>query len=465
VQKIAPSRGKLAGMVLFAFSCFAILLYIWKAFGGPSPLAPEGYRFSAEFNEATSLADAADVRISGVPVGRVVSTRLSGDRTRATIEIEERYAPIPRDTVAILRLKTLLGETFVELSPGDRAEGELPDGGELERSQIRSTVELDEVTRAFDKRTRADLQQFVRSLGVAMRGRGQDLNEALGQLRPFSDSTGDMLAILREQHGAVRRVTRDTGVVFGALARREGELSGLIRAGDRVLATTARRNADLAEAVRILPTTLAELRPTIAQLQTVAVHAAPVMRELRPAAQSLGPTLIDAAALAPDLEELFGDLDRVISVSRTALPAATDVVEAAHPVFGILVPTLQEALPVVQYLGLYRQELPTALANLAASTQAGERGQAGGPPIKYLRTVVPFTAEGGAVQDRRFGTNRHNPYFLPLGLLKLSTGLESFDCENTGNPGSGEPAPPCKVQQPLEFQGRRTAFPRVEAAP
>jgi hypothetical protein len=205
----------------------------------------------------------------------------------------------------------------------------------------------------------------------------------------------------------------------------------------------------------------------MAVVETVAGHAAPVVRELRPAARALGPTLVDAAALAPDLRGLFADLDRTTAVARTALPSLTRVVDAAHPVFRVLVPTLQQALPVVDYLGLYKQEVVTTFSNLASSTQASERPSAGADPIHYIRALVPFTSEGAVVEAQRYGTNRHNPYLLPLGLLKLQeTGsLESFDCSNTGNPGSGEPAPPCKVQQPLEFQGRRTAYPHVEPAP
>src|SRR3954470_2739663 len=140
MQKTAPSFARLAGMALFALSCFAIVLFLWKSFGGPSPFAPSQYRISADFPEATQLAEAADVRISGVKVGRVVSIDLAGDRTRAVIEIEHRYAPIPRDTKAILRQKTLLGETYVELSPGDRAEGNLSDGALLPRRQIVPTT-------------------------------------------------------------------------------------------------------------------------------------------------------------------------------------------------------------------------------------------------------------------------------------------------------------------------------------
>src|ERR1700712_2694367 len=156
MQKTPPTLPKLAIMVLFALSCFAIVLFTWKNFGGPSPLAAKQYTFHADFAEASQLSDTADVRISGVSVGRVNHTEQHGQRTRATIQIDARYAPIPRDTRAILRQKTLLGETYVDMTPGTRHTGSLPDGGQLPTAQIQPTVELDEITRSLDRRTQHD---------------------------------------------------------------------------------------------------------------------------------------------------------------------------------------------------------------------------------------------------------------------------------------------------------------------
>jgi phospholipid/cholesterol/gamma-HCH transport system substrate-binding protein len=465
MQKTRPTTARLAVMTLFALSCFGLLLFLWRSFGGPSPLAARQYTLSADFREATQLADTADVRISGVKVGRVKRTEPVGQRTHVTMLIEARYAPLPRNTRAILRQKTLLGETYVELTPGERSSGALPDGGQLPTKQVQSTVEIDEVTRQLDAPTRRDLQRLVAGIGQATGGRASEVSDAIGNLRPFTTDTTRLLEVLDAQHSAVRRLVHDSGVVFGALGRRQGELSGLVRAGDQVLSTTARRNRELATTVRILPTTLAELSATLDEVEVVSRHARPVVRALRPAARALGPTLVDASALAPDLRGLFLDLDRVTASARTALPSLTHIVNAAHPVFRVLVPTLQQALPVVRYLGLYKHEIVTTIAGLAASTQASERAVAGGPPLHYLRALVPFTAEGAVVNDRRYGTNRHNPYFRPLALLKLDKGLDSFDCSNTGNPGSGEPAPPCRVQQPLPWQGSHRAYPHVERAP
>ena len=55
------------------------------------------------------------------------------------MNLKQRYAPIPADTRAIVRLKTLLGEAYVELSTGTHSGPQLPDGGTIARSQVEST--------------------------------------------------------------------------------------------------------------------------------------------------------------------------------------------------------------------------------------------------------------------------------------------------------------------------------------
>src|SRR3954467_14776081 len=114
MQKQAPTLGRLLVMVGFALSCFGLLLFLWLAFGARVPLKPKGYRFATSFGEATQLAKEADVRVSGVPVGKVKTIETQPDgRSEAVIEVDARYAPVAKDTKAILRQKTLLGETYV----------------------------------------------------------------------------------------------------------------------------------------------------------------------------------------------------------------------------------------------------------------------------------------------------------------------------------------------------------------
>ena len=81
MQKTRPSLARLALMAGFALSCFAILTFLWISFGGSVPLAAKKYEVRISFPEATSLAEQADVRISGVPVGKVQRKQLNGSRT------------------------------------------------------------------------------------------------------------------------------------------------------------------------------------------------------------------------------------------------------------------------------------------------------------------------------------------------------------------------------------------------
>jgi phospholipid/cholesterol/gamma-HCH transport system substrate-binding protein len=252
-----PTVTRILVAVAFALSCFGLLLFLWLAFGGPIPLKPESYRFTVPFDEATQLAVESDVRISGVSVGKVKRIDLDDQGfAEATIEIEERYAPIPSDTRAILRQKTLLGETYVELTPGSDDASSLPEDGDLPVAQVSDAVQLDEIFRTFDDRTRAAFQAWMQGQAAALRGRGDDLSVAIASLDPFAEEAERALRILDTQDRAVQQLVRDSGETFEALSERRGQLSGLISNAQQVFATTAARNEDLADTFEAFPTFL-----------------------------------------------------------------------------------------------------------------------------------------------------------------------------------------------------------------
>ena len=172
-----PTITRILVAIGFALSCFALALFLWITFGGPLPLKPEGYRFTVPFDEATQLAVESDVRISGVPVGKVKAVELADSGLAdATIELDSRYAPIPTDTRAMLRTKTLLGETFVELTPGDGQGPTLEEGGTLPEAQVADSVQLDEIWRTFDARTRDAFRVWMQgTAAVAARPRRRPL--------------------------------------------------------------------------------------------------------------------------------------------------------------------------------------------------------------------------------------------------------------------------------------------------
>ena len=284
MNKQAPSASRIIVMAGFALSCFGLLLYLWLAFGGPIPLKPKGYRMDVSFPEAQQLAEQADVRISGVPIGKVQDTVANKDTgtTVATLEIEEKYAPVPKDTRAILRQKTLLGETYVELTPGNASAGMVAEGGALPVGAVSPTVEVDEVFRTFNPQQRRDFQIWMQQLALASKDRGRDISEAIGNLAPFVEETRDLAKILNAQAPALQSAVRDTGEVFEALSEREGQLRGLVESSDRVFAATGRRSQELREAFIALPTFERESRVTVQRLTRFADDTRPLVNQLRP---------------------------------------------------------------------------------------------------------------------------------------------------------------------------------------
>jgi phospholipid/cholesterol/gamma-HCH transport system substrate-binding protein len=450
VVKQAPTLGRLLVMVFFALSCFGLLLFLWLSFGGVVPLQPKGYRFTADFSSAVQLSEQADVRISGVNVGKVVKLTRETGSTRAVIQLDAKYAPLPKDSLAMLRSKTLLGETYVALTPGSRDGPKIPEGGALPAQNVKRQIELDEVLRAFDPPTRRAMHQWFDGMASALEGRSADLSSVLGNLAPTAENGTALLEILDSQQGAVRRLVSDSGQVFSAIGSRSGDVQSLITSGNRLFATTASRQAALSETIRELPPFLTQTRATLRTAQAASREAAPLIRALKPVAPLVPPALRDASALAPDLESLFKRTDPVITLSRSALPAATKLLRSAQPLVRALLPVSEDLVPAVRYLGAQRDQIVASLANIPAVLNASEP-QPNGTRIPYLRAITYFASENLVGFPKRLPTNRRNPYLRNRGLDDLNGGgvLKTSDCDNLGNPDTApEPdsPPPCIKQ-------------------
>ncbi|HWH45570.1 MAG TPA: MlaD family protein [Thermoleophilaceae bacterium] len=450
-------------MVAFTMSCFGLLTFLWISFGGPTPLKPEGYRFKARFTEAPLLVNESDVRIAGLNVGKVKDKVL--DPAGATIvemEIDSKYAPIPTDTEAILRPKSLLGQTYVELTPGSRTAPKLQDDATLDGENVEEAVDIDELIRTFDKPTRRAFQGWVKELATAIDGRGEDLNDALGNLPRFAASGADVLAILDENEPALHRLIRNASLTLGALNERRDQFQELIQNANGFFGALASRNEALADTIEILPTFLDESKATIARLERFAVDTRPLVRDLQPVARDLRPTLRDIGRLSPDLEALFRDLDPLIKESRKNLPPAARFIRGAGPLLAALHPYLEELNPIIGYLSYQQQQVADFITNGSASLNGALPAREGEGPRHYLRAVSVINSRGLAIQRTRTNYDRGNSYPAPNYQLRARPlGIfEAFDCKPTNGekvePEAG--VPPCFVQPPHLYGG--TLYPR-----
>jgi phospholipid/cholesterol/gamma-HCH transport system substrate-binding protein len=447
-----PTISRILIAAGFAVSCFGLLLFLWIAFGGPVPLAAEGYKVTVPFSEASQLAIGADVRVSGVSVGRV--SRVEGGpegEAEATIEVDARYAPIPNDTQAILRQKTLLGETYVELTPGSEESGSIPEGGELPTAQVSEAVQLDEVFRTFDPPTQAAFRAWMQGQAAALHGRGEDLSVAIASLEPFADEAERALRLLDTQSAAVREFVRQGGEVFGALSERQGQLRGLIENANIVFGTTAQRNEDLADAFTIFPTFLRESRATLTRLEEFAVDTDPVVTALQPTARELAPTAQALGDLSPELESFFRALPATIDAAPAGMRATRRLLDDhLPPLLGGLDDWLGPVNAILEVVRRYRREV-AGIANLAAATQGTFFDFGTEQTVHYLRTMSPLTPEAVAAYPRRLSVTRSNPYVEPGGYLDVMSTIGSFETRQCAS-GVGAIVNPASSTDPLFLQ-------------
>lgn len=461
-----PSLGAIAIVVAFALSVFGFTLFVWKSFGGSIPLQPEGYRVHVLFDsDAVQLGSNADVRISGVSVGTVKSVTPRNGKLDTEIQVQAKFAPLPADVKAITRAKTLLGETFVELTPGSSTAAKLPEGGVLPVEQVAETQGLDEVLSAFDAETREDFRTFLNGFAEAIEGRGADLNASLGNLGPASEELETLVDLLDDERSRVRSLVQDTGTALRAIGSRDDQLRGMVTAGNEVLSSTARRDRELMATVDALPPFLGDLRATLAEVDAATTDAAPVLRELRPVAPLLRPAIQKAETLVPQFVPVASELDPVIDAALEGFPRVTQVLDDARPLVDVLDPAAKELRPVAKVVDSFKELAVNGLALAGAALQAKTDGGQ-----HYLRALVKINNESLTGNQQRLGSNRSNAYVEPLGLNKLKDNtLEAFSCANAGNPTPipplGEGTPPCREQGPWSFDGVDRQFPRAGRRP
>lgn len=505
MQKRAPTLGNILVIVLFALSCFGLLLFLWESFGGPVPLKPKGYQFTIAFPRALALAEQSDVRISGVDVGHVVALKAGKEgRTIATVELSSQYAPIRADTHAILRQKTLLGETYVQLIPEGHPLGrsgpDLRDGGRLPVTQVEPSVTLDDILSTFNPQTRKDFQIWMQSVAEGITGRGEQINADFAELQPFVEHANQLVSILASQEGAVSATIKNTGEVFDALAGRDRQLEGLIVGGQRTFHAAAEESAAFAQAFKELPSFERSSRTALKELDRFAANTSPFLDEFRPTELQLSSLLSATKPFAPAFNGFLTSLGPLTKAAKKGLPDVKQVTNLTVPLLENFRPVLHNFDPFLQFTGQYIPELQAFFANFAAATQTKAQDSnvavnaiGRGPFLHFLKTMFELTPESLTIYTKRIGTNRANPYFQPGAYKALASGglkvFETGSCANSAPSVSGPanetisqtliqqliqfhianapetanavPAPACNQQAPFTFNGRTSQYPQV----
>lgn len=130
---------------LFVLVGILALGYLSIKLGKVEIFGPRGYEVYALFPSVGGLKNGATVEIAGVPIGRVDSIALAEYQARVTMLVN-RKVKLSDDSIVSIKTKGLIGEKFVQISPGG-SDKVVPPGGRLR--EVEAPVDFEELISKF----------------------------------------------------------------------------------------------------------------------------------------------------------------------------------------------------------------------------------------------------------------------------------------------------------------------------
>lgn len=390
----------------FVAATAAVFAFLWTNAGGSLPLVTQaGYRVTLAMDDVDNLVPQSDVRQAGVVIGRVQDVEVEDGSAVVTLDLDEEAAPLHEGAVVTIRNKTLVEETYADVTDGTGPE--LADGAILPEGSGRPSVQLDDVLTSLDQPTRESLSSTIQSASLTTDGAREEIADAVAGLGALGREGGDALDALAAQSEDLAQVTGNTTRLLRALDVGQGRITDLVRDADRITQVVTDNRADLEAVLRELPGVLTSAQNASGSLTTLAGSLAPVAANLEAAAP-------DVAAALQELPETSADLRGLLPSLDTALERAPDTlvrVEGFSDATRELIPTLQVNLsdlnPTLGYLRPYGKD--TALWFAGLSQTLGVSADGNGTALRAF--VVVNEKSVNQPLDTQFGPlEKYNPY-------------------------------------------------------
>jgi phospholipid/cholesterol/gamma-HCH transport system substrate-binding protein len=130
---------------LFIIAGIICLGYLSVKLGKMEVLGSKGYEVYALFSNSGGLKTGSSVVIAGVDVGRVKGITLEDYQARVILNLPENVN-IQEDAIASIKTRGLIGEKYIEITPGG-SEKLIPPGGRIRETQ--PAVDLEELISNF----------------------------------------------------------------------------------------------------------------------------------------------------------------------------------------------------------------------------------------------------------------------------------------------------------------------------
>ncbi|WP_299562251.1 MCE family protein [uncultured Mycolicibacterium sp.] len=274
--------------------------------GGVALVLPRAgsYRITAYFTSTVGLYPGDDVRVLGVPVGRIESVEPLPEAVRVTMRVDDDVR-VPADARAVIIAPNVVSDRFVQLTPA-YAEGDaLGDGAVIGLERTGVPVEWDQV--------KEELTKLARHLGPEPDGVQGPLTALVNQAADTFTGNGD----------SFRRALRELSAVAGRLGDSRGDLFGTVRNLQVLVEALSNSNEQVVQFADHLASVSQVLAESSVGLDHSLDLLGQALTDVRQFLDERNGTLIDSVTKLTDLMTMLhaqsDDIEQVLHVTPNGL--------------------------------------------------------------------------------------------------------------------------------------------------
>ncbi|WP_306363009.1 MCE family protein [Nocardia sp. CC227C] len=291
-------------------------------------------RITAYFDKSIGIYEGSDVRILGVPVGRVDSIEPMGDQVKIVMSVDREY-DIPADAKAAQITPSVVSDRYVQLTPVYRGGPKMGREATIPKERTATPVEVDRLYRSITELSDAlgpdgansdgALNELVRTTSANLAGNGEALANSFEQLSKAA-------AVLGDSRSDIFDTVKNLQVFVTALARNDAQ----VRQFNAQLADLAGFLADerstLGDALNLLSVALGDVARFIDDNRELVQSNADALTQLT---QTLADQREDLAAALPLIPTALSNLINVHNGETGTLDMRPNFTDLQDP-FGVI---------------------------------------------------------------------------------------------------------------------------------
>lgn len=373
------------------------------------------YTVIGEFSEAVAVSpgNGQEVRIAGVPVGKIEASEPTDHHTsRVTLFLDDVHQAYDNASL-VLRPKNPLNEMYVEMNPGGPPGKPLPDGATVALARTARPVQPEEALNHLDDRARRALSSLLEQSDMALADAPRDLPAGLDATDSTLTRIRPVVQSLAQRRDRISQLVTAFSDLSAGVGHDDQRLASLLDSTQQTLGVLARRDRDAGTALERLPGATGELRKAMDTTTRLTGTANPLLDNVKRAAGDLPPALGQVQTAAQSLAPVIRAAQPVVAKAQPLLRDLRPVVDRTDDSLGDLRPVTHQLDYATAQVAPWMHDLGAFVYNTNSIMSGKDINGAFGRGHLTLNLGAPTSIPSGHSDDKTTGTYQQGG--SPLG--------------------------------------------------